>query len=134
MPERRTVWILGSGFSKPLGGPLLAQLLSQTAFEDAAVRYPEVFNGMVQEKTDAVRYLYHYGTRFAQGPVAASRLPGEFLWAHAEEFLDQLDAATLEEDGPSAKRLLRIVNTRPGNPRRCDLISELRAAARRVVA
>jgi hypothetical protein len=133
--EWKTVWILGSGFSKPLGGPILPQLLSQTAFEDAVVRYPNVLReGLTREKTDAVRYLYHYGTRFAQGSVAGTRLPGEFLWEHAEEFLDQMDAAALDEKGPGAQRLLRIVNGRPGNPRRCDLVSELRAAARRVAA
>jgi hypothetical protein len=65
-------------------------------------------------------------------------VPGELLWEHAEEFLDRLDAAALNEKGPSAEQLLRIVNLplQGNNPRidPCGSIPELRAAARRIVA
>ena len=133
--EWRTVWILGSGFSKPLGGPLLPQLLSHAAFQDAHARYPHVFQGVLWEATVAVWYLYHYGTRFEQGtpPMIVTSKEGESLWAHAEEFLGQLDAAVIDDNGAIAKQIARIVQGRsPGGSRNVSP-SDLRAAARRIV-
>jgi hypothetical protein len=114
MRKGKTVWILGSGFSKPLGGPTLPQLLSHIAFQDAEVRYPDVFKDeVVHRNTYAVRFLYHYGTRFKQGPMTPlfDHVLGEPLWEHAEEFLDQLDAAALDESRPSAKQLRAIIKS-----------------------
>jgi len=37
-----TVWILGAGFSKPLGGPLLGKLLSPESERDLRVRYSKM--------------------------------------------------------------------------------------------
>ena len=106
----RTVWILGSGFSKPLGGPTLPQLLSYAAFHDIGVRYAD--REWVQDVNHGViRYLYHYGTRFAAGEILGGipHGPGEPLWEHAEEFLDYLDTAALNEEGPTAWVLRKIV-------------------------
>jgi len=76
------VWVLGSGFSKHVGGPLLNELLTprgrslvSARFEDGADLYPEV------------REIYraHAGQSGAQ------------LWNNAEEFLDLIDQARTNE-------------------------------------
>ncbi len=141
--EWRTVWVLGSGFSQPLGGPPLDRLLTRTAFADFAARYPNVYEPN-RWPMDAVEYLYHYGTRFAQGPGPRQKATGEALWAHAEEFLDRLDAAVADEAGVLARQLVMIANSRPeagprttsglSKARRFASVDALRAAARRVVA
>ena len=83
-----------------------------------------------------IRYLYHYGTRFAAGRFSKdSTGPGEPLWEHAEEFLDYLDTAALNEEVPTAWVLRKIVLERLSEAKANDVrMSDPRAAARRVVA
>jgi len=103
------VWILGAGFSKPLGGPLLGKLLSPEAEQDLRVRYPE---GRLWDKyATAARFLYQYGR---SGKKYAVKIPnggateGEDLWDDAEQYLDYLDT-TAERTGPGRARLLEIL-------------------------
>jgi len=105
----RTVWILGAGFSQPLGGPLFGTLLAPGT--EANIRttfsrkdFPAVFGDAAR----AVVALYNYGIRFRHGmpfqwtpPLA---VPGEDLWEDAEEFLSYLDSPP---DG--GKRLLELI-------------------------
>ena len=85
--RKKIVWILGAGFSKPLGGPLLGQLLTM----QSAVKIGHVYANMeVARKCEAVATLYHHGTVNKH-------------WSDAEEFLELLDLATEDE---SARKLL----------------------------
>lgn len=80
----KVVWILGSGFSKGLGGPLLDELLTDKARIETHDQYP----GLPERQI-----VYDFFRKY--GPDGAK------YWAHAEEFLDFVDAA-IEE--PSSKR------------------------------
>jgi hypothetical protein len=105
------VWILGAGFSKPLGGPLLGKLLSPEAERDLDVRY---FGSGALGTLHAqlVRFLFRYGlaakkNNAVQAP-GGQVFDGEDLWEDAEQFLDYLDTAA-ESNGPGRFRLLKIL-------------------------
>jgi hypothetical protein len=95
-----TVWILGAGFSKPLGGPLLDDLLSPaTTTMVRALYWANPFIGEEKGKKPRKDDLLSEAKRAATlarnlyaklGPEAK---PGERLWSDAEAFLEQLDAA-----------------------------------------
>lgn len=91
----KTVWVIGSGFSKALGGPLLDGLLSASAHEDAR----EVFNKLPDRI--AVYEIY-------------ANLKGK-RWKHAEQFLEFVDLAT-DSKSPDHNILKRLIeSTRAGD-------------------
>lgn len=106
------VWILGAGFSRPLGAPLLPDLLSTSSVHKVASVYPNCFpyEGSIWRLVPAI---YEAG---------ASRHPACFQaqWEHAEEFLERLDLAG-EKDSHEATNLNAFLNrlfthwTRLGN-------------------
>lgn len=104
MAQGDVVWILGAGFSKPLGGPLLADLFAPNSvqtmrdrFKKNLYRSPNVEDTPERLALVAAVWLYNYGICFKNGPVPGfdldSRPRGERLWDDAEEFLDVLDLA-----------------------------------------
>jgi hypothetical protein len=141
------VWILGAGFSKALGGPLIEDLL---AFRDLPVLQtlfsPDKYAGAAEEQFKA-RLFYKYGR-------------DRRYWDHAEQFLDLVETAdtetgstsshgrsllqsmltdvvrypetqTIEERAISGER--RLVE-RPGPTHNFRTIAELAAASRRALA
>jgi hypothetical protein len=78
---QKTVWILGSGFSKSLGGPLLADLLSERGKQQLWARHPD------WKKLNVVYEVYTANLRDSKSARSAR------LWEHAEEFLEFVDAA-----------------------------------------
>lgn len=67
MTDRKIVWILGAGFSRSLGGPLLADLFSQEKRLELKERYPECdalwrFTEVVVAST-----LFAYGNGVPEG-------------------------------------------------------------------
>ena len=88
--DRRIVWILGAGFSRSLGAPLLADLFSIEGLQAAITTYPD----LEQDKQNLreVVNAYKYG---AYGLAHAT--PRARLWTHAEEFLERLDLAGRNE-------------------------------------
>jgi SIR2-like protein len=138
----RTVWILGAGFSKPLGGPLLDELL--TAGSQARVRatFPkEEYGKLHDDFADFIRALYRL-----HGPHAEI---GDRHWDDAEAFLEALDLAALgPTNSPSARLielLVRRVAGRAGlvhaqqfvdrtSRDLMPLLGEVSAAAKRLVA
>jgi hypothetical protein len=88
----KTVWVLGSGFSKGLGGPLLADLLSEKRRAQAA----DVFKRL----PDRGR-IYQLFRNF--GPNERLR-----YWENAEEFLEIIDLAAADVDGPEYKLIRRL--------------------------
>lgn len=104
--EKRVVWVLGAGFSKPLGGPMLKDLLSLESRRDLLPNHPT--------KADPGAYwLYHYGRNFEHGWLNNSKPIGENLWEHAEDYLDKLDTAARNPQGALAARLIRVLNDGP---------------------
>ena len=105
MAQGNVVWILGAGFSKPLGGPLLNELFRPGAVQQMADRFPKARyaapqgpNTRARLLLEAVLWLYNYGIDFDNGPVpmlfhTVSPEHGEKLWIDAEDFLDVLDLA-----------------------------------------
>jgi hypothetical protein len=81
----KTVWILGSGFSKSLGGPLLDELFSHKA----QVELVHTHQSLADEFSLAC-------TTYRKGREAG-------LWDHAEAYLEYLDTAVRTEVG-SARR------------------------------
>jgi hypothetical protein len=72
-----TVWILGAGFSKSLGGPLLVDLFRQQARGDLE----KVLGRPLATEVTWVQALFNYGKDI------------EHLWGDAEEFLAYTEAA-----------------------------------------
>jgi hypothetical protein len=94
----KTVWILGSGFSKPLNGPLLRDLFKQEQVEDVEAEFPgEKYPGLAHSLPWVQRY-FHVGLK--QG-----------LWDNAEQFLARVDDACRAGVGPKYDRLRVLVGT-----------------------
>ncbi len=114
-------WILGSGFSRPLGGPTLKDLFAPQAEDALAALYGRTDSGItravferaqstvVGELPRAVRRLYNMGTNWALGPMAPRS--GEHLWEDPEQFLDALESAAFRvakgEASAAARSLLQ---------------------------
>lgn len=86
MKGTKTVWVLGSGFSKSLGAPLLYELFGDKAEQETKEAFP------VLGPRDFAYYLFrkHRGV----------------LWEHAEDYLDFIDTALLP-DSPRRRILNR---------------------------
>ena len=101
MSGKNVVWVLGAGFSRSLGGPLLPQLLSLGSRQALLARAESNKGAYWPDGADRVYQLYHYGIRYREGRVALGDLlptaPGIDAWAHAEEFLEYLDRATVSD-------------------------------------
>lgn len=136
--SRRVVWILGAGFSVPLGGPSLASLLAREAeplldlmfVQGSGYDRGERAN-LLGDTARAARWLYHYGT----GPAALAQIGvvGEALWADAEDFFDKLDRAARAPKEHAAQRFEGIVSTLRSDGRHIP-IADMRDAAKRLLA
>jgi hypothetical protein len=108
--SRKTVWVLGAGFSAPLGAPLLATMLSKTSID--AVR--ACYGGEARLWDPAariVRRLYHWGRNWPEGLLEdGDRNPGQKVWGDAEEFLHFLDTAARRPGGPAGIRLAKALD------------------------
>src|SRR5690349_15185217 len=93
---RKRVWILGAGFSRALGGPLMNDLLSVAAWRQVLALYQTQIG---REDADLVFWLFHYGWRFQEGsPDPDISGAGERRWQDAEQFLETLDRASAGND------------------------------------
>lgn len=136
----KVVWVLGAGFSRSLGGPLLQTMLSLSSLQELRRRYPATKFPLLHDKIllDVCK-LYIYGTRqpVPRDPNHESGV--EPLWDHAEEFLEHLDAAASEPKSElSFNRLDRIsdllLTKRLSHPEAPQLAKMLAGAARRFMA
>jgi hypothetical protein len=107
---KKVVWILGSGFSVPLGGPTLWTLLSAATGELMSSRYAahEEVGGRTAK---LIRRLYHCGRGWPDGPILPSdgRIQGENLWTDPEAFLDYLDSAAAQQNGALGSQVQRVL-------------------------
>lgn len=110
-------WVLGAGFSRPLGGPLLANLLSGSMAPLLRACFPATSHPRLHDViVDDLRVLFREGH-------------GAQRWSDAEEFLDILDSATA---AASPRRTELESLARRGG--RSPSASELREAAKRPIA
>lgn len=118
--EPKTVWILGAGFSRPLGGPLLPELLSSGSIGRLRACYSEVAHPLLYGPAAAkARELYK-----ARGPASTME-----LWGDAEQYLDALDAAVFGGDSSPAWKLIASASgTGPGVPQVADVARRLMVA------
>jgi hypothetical protein len=138
--QRRRVWILGAGFSRSLGGPLMGELLSLGAWRDIVARYS---GHLDKHDAELVFLLFHCGAGFPEGPPTYGAL-FEFRamrrWRDAEEFMEILDSA---QDDPAKEVTVKDVHeqlkefgTRGGFTYNHELppMRELARRVRRVIA
>lgn len=101
LEDPRRVWILGAGFSRPLGGPLLTDLLSDHMRYEMELRYGgDVTPYLSRCET---RYVYQLFQRGTVGSLPHSRKPFSRAWSNAEEFLVWLDDAKSDNASPAAR-------------------------------
>jgi hypothetical protein len=103
------VWILGSGFSKALGGPLLADLLSERSGSEAKARLAELAShytnmdrllGDIKPGEEVPDFALVYKI-FSEHLRGAAESKGKAVhWDHAEEYLTFVDSTS----GDSARR------------------------------
>ena len=110
----RRVWILGAGFSQPLGGPLLTQLFRLEPPGSCRSAFPE--NDFPQLGTT----LYNLQTCYHWGKVDAGH------WDDAEQFLAYVDDAYVGKDGIKLANLNEVRDRawRPFDGRGRDQLSE----------
>jgi len=157
---KRIVWVLGAGFSAPLGGPLLRGLLSPMSWHDLQAHYADT--KLLGAAEAWAVCLYHYGRNYEEGALITQfvtvpmRYParnaaqerrittgdGEYLWSDAEAFIDQLDAETQHMSGDDWGRFQRAAHairegvfrlTSAGASGPVPPLKEVRDAARRLV-
>jgi hypothetical protein len=90
----QTVWILGAGFSRSLGGPLLADLFRQEDLGDLNARYPAIEYGDLADSCWRTEGLFNWGRAV------------ERQWSDAEQFIDFVDCAA--KGSPEEASLLRM--------------------------
>jgi len=96
--EDKTVWILGSGFSKPLGGPLLRDLFRQENEEDTAAFFPEKIYPGLAKALPWVQKIFHNGVK-------------DGFWENAEQFLGYVDDAYHDKpNNPHRRRIAHLIN------------------------
>lgn len=119
------VWILGAGFSKPLGGPLLPELLSERSAAMLRARFPKLQDHLLEREGKEVRKLVR-----AHGWEGVP--PGQRAWSDAEEFIEFLDlAAERGEDSPQLRALREYAEDSGIDLERAKALA---AAAKRFVA
>jgi hypothetical protein len=140
--EPRVVWVLGAGFSKALGGPLLGDLLRRDCLRTLGATFPrDEFPKLHGALPEAVVWLYHYGRGFPDGRRQTrvwEDAVGEVLWRDAEEFLDYVDSAAASPRGPARLNLTTILRQHKddlfGNGTKLPHVAKLRGMARRLIA
>ncbi len=138
----RIVWILGAGFSRPLGGPLLDDLLRPSVIQRITAAFPDKPR-LAELSCHLALWLFNYGIRFKHG-IVEPRADGAALWRDAEEFLEVLDLAALEKGSAEARtvnQLIEVFFSGRASPRESweralpdGALNAVSAAAKRIVA
>lgn len=116
-PKR--VWILGAGFSRSLGGPLMGDLLSLSARHLLLTLYRQQIS---EPDAQLIFWLYHCGAGFPEGfPVADLEMRSDRRWHDAEDFLAVLDAG---DSDPAKEALISDVYAQLINSRHAALLRE----------
>jgi hypothetical protein len=109
MTDGNIVWILGSGFSKSLGGPMLSELLTVEGLAGVLARWGGAFEKDLPHK---VQHFYAGGAKGFGHMGAVAR-----HWEHAEDFLERLDLASrAQENSPERAVLSAFAEELSGSP------------------
>lgn len=119
--DRKVVWILGAGFSRSLGGPLLSDLFTLESQDRIFSTYD--FRDEEELYFKAITRAYWYGLKNesilsekAKAELAEYTTIRENLWEHSEEFLERLDIAAESEESRAAfvlfKKIFALVANR----------------------
>ena len=101
--DYHTVWLLGAGFSRALGGPLLTDLFRPSGeVHDDALFFPHARYPCLASDLVVSRLFFKVGRK-------------EGRWSDAEEFLAFVDSAQRDADGPK-KGVLHSISRRLGAP------------------
>jgi hypothetical protein len=127
--EPRVVWVLGSGFSKPLGGPLLTELFTPGSFKSLERRVPD------NPTATLACEIYNYGRGYFRGSLfrTAQNPRGEVLWDDAEQYIDLLDSAS-ETARLIVDRATYAISNSHGTTLRKTDIDRIYHAARQILA
>jgi hypothetical protein len=118
------VWILGAGFSRPLGGPLLFDFFSERQIQMLSMRH-----ATQGSRTFGPELEQRLGDMYSPEQVKMGSMP----WRNPEEFLEFLEAATdPDEAGTLAQTQLGIAGEDPADP--MSTAREYHKAARQHVA
>ena len=125
--DKKIVWVLGSGFSVPLGGPTLNDLLSPSyrrilskIFEKSS--FPNLYND---------NYLHWSYKIYNTGRNETSTLPR--MWFNAEEYIDYLDTAAKNPKSQANYRIEAVIQNAKLSREPID-INELSITTRRIIA
>jgi hypothetical protein len=121
--ENLVVWVLGAGFSRALGGPLLRDLLTESSLYNVIAAFP----GAEDRLGPAGKWVRAFYERHR---YLDEREPRSRLWRDAEEFLEFLDTAAAGH-GAMRRRLLSLDGIPEFGP---DPVKSAGGAARRFVA
>jgi hypothetical protein len=103
--DPQITWVLGSGFSVPLGGPILVNLISRASKATIQKifpreKFPKLYDG---DNFDASYKIYDLGHSPSDNKIPQ-------MWTDAEQYLDYLDTATTFPAGPAAARLNYVIS------------------------
>lgn len=101
----RTAWIIGAGFSRSLGGPLLDQLLRFEALEDLALLYPRhdsAQNPPLGYPADLAKDIYTAKALYRFGRDV------ERVWRDPEEYIQFLDECASDPETASGQQARKI--------------------------
>ena len=118
---KQTVWVLGAGFSRSLGGPLMTELFAPVPEADDLAYFPQKPYGDLAHDLSMTRKVFQHGLK-------------QRCWADAEDFLAKVDEA-FDERGPSWNVLERVVRQR-SHPSRTldDYLANIQRITRRTLA
>lgn len=145
MEKRRLVWVLGAGFSRPLGGPLLRDFFRPEMWAKLTAYYaPDKYQLVYARDCRIAHALYNYGIAFRNGRIpqhetidvtATFDLDGEHIWEDAEEFVAFLETAALVPDSGEAKRVTALIQRIAAYQNSDEVtLPSVAAAAKRLVA
>jgi hypothetical protein len=123
--SKKVVWVLGSGFSKSLGGPLLADLLSDRSGREARLRLKET-TATAEPPRDYEQVYKVFAEHQRDNEKSKGLTPH---WDHAEEFLTFVDSAE-----QNAVRKVLLKGWLPGDQHGDDDVTNFRRNAVQAVA
>jgi hypothetical protein len=101
-PARKIVFVLGAGFSRALGGPLMNNLLDEMSIDVIH----ELFPRPPEHVDDWLAHGMYQARRVCQGGIQTG------LWLNAEDFLEKLESAYLQQpDAPQAVASHSLIST-----------------------
>lgn len=136
-PGKSVVWIIGAGFSRSLGAPLLNDLLSVRHRLSLGGIFGTDHAALFSPEADAIYRLYHHFAKYPEGWFTApDQRVGDLLgykhWQDAEHFIETLcDAREHPLIASELSRMMDAESVLKDAPHDWDVLA---TAAKRVIA